>query len=72
MIKTKTDLRTVGNNLHATALLHQLGQSLWLDNITRDLLDQDTLKRVLRITSHEGHSESRILGERRLRCSKAQ
>jgi len=47
MIKTKTDLRTVGNNLHATALLHQLGQSLWLDNITRDLLDQGTLKRYI-------------------------
>ena len=25
--------------------LHDLGQSLWLDNITRDLLDHGTLKR---------------------------
>src|SRR6516165_9111460 len=27
-----------------TQLLHDLGQSLWLDNITRDLLDNGTLK----------------------------
>jgi len=28
----------------ATELLHNLGQSLWLDNITRDLLNTGTLK----------------------------
>jgi len=28
-------------------LLHSLGQSLWLDNITRDLLDSGTLKRYI-------------------------
>ena len=28
-------------------LLHDLGQSLWLDNITRDLLDGGTLKRYI-------------------------
>ena len=27
-----------------TQKLHDLGQSLWLDNITRDLLDNGTLK----------------------------
>src|SRR5271157_5984121 len=27
-----------------TQSLHELGQSLWLDNITRDLLDNGTLK----------------------------
>lgn len=31
----------------ATQLLHDLGQSLWLDNITRDLLDSGTLKRYI-------------------------
>jgi transaldolase len=31
----------------ATQLLHNLGQSLWLDNITRDLLDNGTLKRYI-------------------------
>ena len=28
-------------------LLHSLGQSIWLDNITRDLLDTGTLKRYI-------------------------
>ena len=28
-------------------MLHNLGQSLWLDNITRDLLDSGTLKRYI-------------------------
>ena len=31
----------------ATADLHALGQSLWLDNITRDLLDNGTLKKYI-------------------------
>jgi len=31
--------------MKATELLHNLGQSLWLDNITRDLLASATLKR---------------------------
>jgi transaldolase len=31
----------------ATQLLHNLGQSLWLDNITRDLLNSGTLKRYI-------------------------
>ena len=31
----------------ATQLLHDEGQSLWLDNITRDLLDSGTLKRYI-------------------------
>ena len=30
-----------------TQELHELGQSLWLDNITRDLLDNGTLKRYI-------------------------
>jgi transaldolase len=33
--------------MKATQLLHNLGQSLWLDNITRDLLDDGTLKRYI-------------------------
>src|SRR5450755_3357768 len=32
---------------NAPKLLNQLGQSLWLDNITRDLLDSGTLKRYI-------------------------
>ena len=31
----------------APMTLNRLGQSLWLDNITRDLLDSGTLKRYI-------------------------
>ncbi len=34
--------------MKATQQLHDLGQSLWLDNITRDLLDSGTLKTLHR------------------------
>jgi len=33
--------------MRATQLLHDVGQSLWLDNITRDLLNDGTLKRYI-------------------------
>ncbi len=33
--------------MKATQLLHDLGQSLWLDNITRDLLESGTLKKYI-------------------------
>jgi transaldolase len=33
--------------MNATQKLHQLGQSLWLDNLTRDLLTSGTLKRYI-------------------------
>src|ERR1700751_2319462 len=33
--------------MRATEILHNLGQSIWLDNITRDLLDSFTLKRYI-------------------------
>jgi len=33
--------------MKATQLLHDEGQSIWLDNITRDLLDSGTLKRYI-------------------------
>ncbi len=33
--------------MRATARLHDIGQSLWLDNITRDLLDSGTLQHYI-------------------------
>ncbi len=33
--------------MKATQMLHDLGQSLWLDNITRDLLESGTLRRYI-------------------------
>jgi transaldolase len=35
------------NTMNATQKLHGLGQSLWLDNITRDLLNSGTLRRCI-------------------------
>ncbi|ABI60311.1 MULTISPECIES: transaldolase [Nitrosomonas] len=40
--------------MKATQLLHNLGQSLWLDNITRDLLINGTLKRYINELSVTG------------------
>ena len=33
--------------MKATAALHELGQSIWLDNITRDMLDSGQLQRYI-------------------------
>jgi transaldolase len=43
-----------GDTMKATQLLHDRGQSLWLDNITRDLLDSGTLERYIRDLSVSG------------------
>jgi transaldolase len=40
--------------MNATGQLHDLGQSLWLDNITRDLLASGTLKRYIDTLSITG------------------
>src|SRR5215831_15132553 len=42
------------NEMKATQLLHNLGQSLWLDNITRDLINSGTLKRYVEELSVTG------------------
>ena len=46
--------------MKATQALHNLGQSLWLDNITRDLLDTGTLKRYIDELSVTGLGYPRI------------
>ena len=40
--------------MKATRLLYDLGQSLWLDNITRDLLTSGTLKKYIESLSVTG------------------
>src|SRR5437879_7822059 len=40
--------------MKATQLLHNLGQSIWLDNITRDLLNNGTLERYIEELSVTG------------------
>ncbi len=60
--------------MKATQALHDLGQSLWLDNITRDLLDNGTLKSYIdELVGDRAHVESHHLRpshrqERFLRC----
>src|ERR1700735_3383647 len=41
------DVEFGGETMKATGKLHDLGQSIWLDNITRDLLTSGTLKRYI-------------------------
>lgn len=71
MTKTETDLPTRGSKLHATTLLHKLGQSLWLDNITRDLLDQGTLKRYIHELSVTGLTSNPTIFEQAIKNSTA-
>jgi transaldolase len=33
--------------MRGTQLLHDLGQSIWIDNITRDMVQSGTLKRYI-------------------------
>jgi transaldolase len=40
--------------MEATRQLHDLGQSLWLDNITRGILNDGTLERYIRDLSVTG------------------
>ena len=70
-MNTKTDLHMRGGKLHATALLHELGQSLWLDNITRDLLDSGTLKRYIDELSVTGLTSNPTIFEQAIKNSTA-
>ena len=57
--------------MKATQLLHNLGQSLWLDNITRDLLDSGTLKRYIDELSVTGLTSNPTIFERAIKNSTA-
>ncbi|NOY25003.1 MAG: transaldolase [Oligoflexia bacterium] len=54
-----------------TQKLHDLGQSIWLDNITRDLLDSGTLKRYIDELSVTGLTSNPTIFERALEHSAA-
>ena len=71
MTETKTDLPARENELRATTLLHKLGQSLWLDNITRDLLDQGTLKEYIHDLSVTGLTSNPTIFEQAIKNSTA-
>ncbi len=53
----------------ATAALHALGQSLWLDNITRALLDRGTLQRYIDAWSVTGLTSNPTIFDQALKGS---
>src|ERR1700730_1628553 len=57
--------------MKATQELHDLGQSLWLDNITRDLLDKGTLKRYIEELSVTGLTSNPTIFEHAIAKSKS-
>ena len=57
--------------MKATKQLHDLGQSLWLDNITRDLLDNGTLKRYIDELSVTGLTSNPTIFEQAISKSKS-
>src|SRR4030095_13503199 len=57
--------------MKATQLLNNLGQSLWLDNITRDLLTSGTLKHYIDELSVTGLTSNPTIFERAIKKSSA-
>lgn len=58
--------------MKATQLLHERGQSLWLDNITRDLLNSGTLERYSDELSVTGLTSNPTISERGPRTTRDQ
>jgi transaldolase len=57
--------------MKATQLLHNLGQSLWLDNITRELLGSGTLKRYIDELSVTGLTSNPTIFDHAIKNSSA-
>jgi transaldolase len=57
--------------MKATQLLHNLGQSLWLDNITRDLLDSGTLEKYINELSVTGLTSNPTIFDHAIETSSA-
>ena len=57
--------------MKATQLLHNLGQSLWLDNITRDLLTSGTLKQYIAELSLTGLTSNPTIFDHAIKNSDA-
>jgi transaldolase len=57
--------------MKATQLLHDLGQSLWLDNITRDLLNSGTLQRYVAELSVTGLTSNPTIFDHAIKNSTA-
>jgi transaldolase len=63
--------RSTAAATRATGQLHQLGQSLWLDNITHDLLTSGTLERYARELSVTGLTSNPTIFEKAIKNSTA-
>jgi transaldolase len=57
--------------MKATQLLHNLGQSIWLDNITRDLLDSGSLRYYINELSVTGLTSNPTIFNRAIKSSRA-
>jgi len=57
--------------MRATQLLHDLGQSIWLDNITRDLLEGGTLQRYIDDLSVTGLTSNPTIFDHAIKNSSA-
>lgn len=57
--------------MKATGRLHEVGQSLWLDDITRELLDSGTLKRFIDELSVTGLTSNPTIFDHAIRHSNA-
>jgi transaldolase len=57
--------------MKATALLHNMGQSIWLDNITRDLLNSGTLERYIAELSVTGLTSNPTIFDHAIKNSSA-
>src|SRR6476469_6637727 len=57
--------------MKATQKLHELGQSLWLDNITRDMLTSGTLRRYIHELSVTGLTSNPTIFDHAIKNSTA-
>src|SRR3984957_10394331 len=57
--------------MKATQVLHNMGQSLWLDNITRDLLNSGTLKSYIDTLSVTGLTSNPTIFDHAIKNSAA-
>src|SRR5215470_10976304 len=60
-----------GDAMKPTGKLYDIGQSLWLDNITRDLLNSGTLKRYIDELSVTGLTSNPTIFDHAIKNSKA-
>ena len=66
-----TGPRNRGDTMRAAQLLHNSGQSIWLDNITRDLLESGTLQRYIDEFSVTGLTSNPTIFDQAIKNSSA-